>query len=155
MRTIKIKLLLLITLVLLTIPNGFSQNSTAWNTNENFQFQVNELSKDTIVILKLSKPDLKQFRLYVTELEHIQIQFEYTKIEYSLLENKFGLLTREKDNYKLQLELKDRVIGLDQKYLSEVENFYKKENKLKYREGLYKGGVIGIIFTLTACLILN
>lgn len=133
------------------IQNGFSQKLIALDLQKNFQLELDKKTNDTIVYLKLSKPDLKAFRLYITDLEHIKIKYNYLYVELGLTNKKFDLLTQEKDNYKNIIILKDRIIALDRQCIEDIKDSLKREKRL----ALFKGTTYGVLGGILICLIIN
>lgn len=133
------------------IQNGFSQKLIALDLQKNFQLELDKKTNDTIVYLKLSKPDLKAFRLYITDLEHIKIKYNYLYAELELTNKKFDLLTQEKDNYKNIIILKDRIIALDRQCIEDIKDSLKREKRL----ALFKGTTYGVLGGILICLIIN
>lgn len=142
---------LLTMLTFLMIQNGFSQKLIVLDSQKSFQLGLDPKTKDTLVYLRLSKPDLKAFRLYVVKLEHIKIKYDYLYAELDITNKKFELLIQEKNNYKNTIILKDRIIALNNQHLEDIRHSIKREKRL----AIFKGSTYGLIGGIIICLIIK
>ena len=134
-------------LLLMSMLNGFAQNSTVLKQTPYYQIITNE--NDTLICLTSSKDELSQFREYVTILEANNKKYYLNKEEIIVLNDKILLLQKERSNYIKMLDLCEESVSEQEKIIAETKSYYedkiKKSNRKLFRKGLLFGGIGGFI----------
>lgn len=144
-----IKLGLSMMLLLTSTLGGWSQSLEDWT--------VYKGNNDTIVDYNFTKDQLRNLRIYVTELERTEKLYIITLDEISVKDELINNLSDQIGNRESVISIKDSVITFQQSELKKSDEYGKKQEqlKMKYKKAtgysFIGGGVLGIIL----CLILG
>ena len=128
---------------------GWSQSLKSWT--------VYQINSDTLVDYNFTKDQLKNLRIYVTELERTKEINDINLKEIDAKNDLISNLSKQINNRESTIAIKDSIITFQGSELTKADKFGKEQEqlKMKYKKGatysFLGGGIVGVLL----CLILG
>lgn len=116
-------------------------------------YTITVSNSDTIVDVAMTKTELMLLRKYIVDLEYDKQQYNLSKKEIKLLNDKIGILLSKESNYLKIIKVSNTTIQSQSEIISSLNDNMKSENKKSYKRGLRTGIGVGGTITLILCLL--